>query len=192
MLGRKAELAIACVFFIAGLLTVFVWIPNDSETRMIETFRRQTTMGDAFLPMVAAAIITICAAIHFVLTLMRNDLHDTERPVFDRYSAAFMLQLITIIAVSLALMYWTGPLMVKLFAQSEAVEISYRQMRSTYPYKVAGFVFGGFTLVFAVTCLIEGRLKWWRVVSSLLVVAVLLMIFDLPFDNIILPPNGDW
>ena len=88
MLGRKAELGIACVFFIAGLLTVFVWIPNDSETRMIETFRRQTTMGDAFLPMVAAAIITICAAIHFVLTLMRNDLHDTERAVFDRYSAA--------------------------------------------------------------------------------------------------------
>jgi hypothetical protein len=192
MLRRQTELAIASFFLIAGLLSVFIWIPNDSETWMIETFRRQTTMGDAFVPMICASLITICAAIHLVLTLHRKDLHDTEGPVFDGHTAAFMLQFLLILAVSIALMYWTGPLLVKLFAQADASDITYRQMRGTYPYKIAGFVLGGFTLVFAVTTLIEGRMKWLRILSSLIAVAVLLLIFDYPFDSIILPPNGDW
>jgi hypothetical protein len=65
-------------------------------------------------------------------------------------------------------------------------------MRSTYPYKLVGFVTGGFTLVFFTTALIEGRFRAIRILSSLLFVAVLIGIFDLPLKNVLLPPNGDW
>jgi hypothetical protein len=65
-------------------------------------------------------------------------------------------------------------------------------MRSTFPWKYIGFVLGGFTLVFGLTSLIEGRLSWVRVISSLLAVLGLILIFDLPFDTILLPPNGDF
>ena len=193
MLGRTAEIAIAMLFIGLGLITVFIWLPFDSETAMIETFRRQTTMGDAFVPTVAGAFIVICAAIHLILNVRRSDTSDTERPAIDESDLAFLLQLSGITAVSLAIMFWAGPLAVALFSADDGGEaITYRQMRGTYPFKLVCFVLGGFTMVFFITALIEGRARMARVVSSILFVVVLIAIFDMPLDTVLLPPNGDW
>ncbi|MDC0739551.1 hypothetical protein N6L24_14775 [Cognatishimia sp. SS12] len=193
MLGRRAELMLGAVFLLLGLFVIVVWVPQDSETWMIETFRRQTTMGDAFLPMIAGALVAICAAIHLFMTLRRNEEQETDGPVFDGAALAFLVQLSGLTALCLAVMYWAGPIAVQLFASGETGDAAtYRQMRGTYPYKLLGFVLGGFSLVFLTTSLIEGRFKVSRVISSILAVIVLIVIFDLPFDNILLPPNGDW
>lgn len=193
MLSRKAEMTIAAIFLIAALITVFIWVPFDSETAMIETFRRQTNMGDAFLPIVAGALICVCAAVQFLLSFRRTEDSDTEDPVIDGNALAFLFQLTGITVGSLLLMYWAGPLAVSLFVFQTGDEVlTYRQMRGTYPYKLLGFALGGFTLVFFTAALIEGKTKVARVVSSLLVVAALISVFDLPLDNVLLPPNGDW
>ena len=73
MLSRKTELILGTIFLVLGLLAVFAWIPLDSETGMIETFRRQTTMGDAFLPTVAGALMAICAVLHLLMSYRRTD-----------------------------------------------------------------------------------------------------------------------
>ena len=193
MLSRRTELILGLFFLGLSLFAVLVWIPLDSETGMIETFRRQTTMGDAFLPTVAGALMAICAVVHVLASYRRTDNFDTENPTIDGNDLAFLLQLFGITALSIALFYWAGPIAVSLFAQGDGGEVvTYRQMRSTYPYKLIGFVMGGFTLVFLTTALIEGRVRAIRIISSLLVVAILIAIFDLPLDNVLLPPNGDW
>jgi len=38
-------------------LMLFVWIPLDVDTGIIEKVRRQVTLGDSFAPTVAALII---------------------------------------------------------------------------------------------------------------------------------------
>lgn len=189
MLGRTAEIVIASLFLVFGLLAALVWIPLDSETAMIETHRRQTSMGDAFLPIVAAGLIAVCAAVQLLLSLRRTDTSDTEGPVLDGQSMAFLVQFFGITAISLAVMYWAGPLAVSLFAEDGA---TYRQLRGTYPYKLLGFVLGGTALVFFITAMVEGRMKATRIISSVLMVAALIAIFDLPFDTVLLPPNGDF
>lgn len=189
MLGRTAEIVIAAMFLGFGLLAALVWIPLDSETAMIETHRRQTSMGDAFVPIVTAALIAVCAALHLLVNLRRTDTSDTERPVIDGQAMAFLVQLTAITAVCLAVIFWAGPLAVSLFAEDGA---TYREMRGTYPYKLMGFALGGTALVLLTTTLIEGRFKPVRLISSFLVVVVLIIIFDLPFDTVLLPPNGDF
>ena len=89
-------------------------------------------------------------------------------------------------------MYWAGPLALGLFGPSGEEAATYRQMRSTLPWKYIGYILGGFTLVFGVTSLIEGRITLRRAISSILAVAFLILLFDVPFDTILLPPNGDF
>ena len=190
MLGRSAEIWIAIIFLVLALLAVFLWVPIDSETPPIYTFRRQTYIGDAMLPMVSAAGIAICAAIHLVVSLRRRD-GGYEAP-FDALTAVFFTVFFAIVAASLILMYWAGPAALALFGPTGEEPVTYRQMRSTAPWKYIGFVLGGFVLVYGVTSLIEGRLTLKRVLSSILAIVVLILIFDVPFKTILLPPNGDF
>ncbi len=193
MLSRKSEIIVATVFLILGLAVIVLWVPNDSETPMINSFRRQTNIGDAFVPMVAGILIVIFAIVHLLVSIRRIDMHDTEGPLFGGAVLAFLVQLVCIIGISLAIMFWAGHFAVLAFAQPDgAEEVGYRQMRGTYPYKVIGFVLGGTFLVFATTGLIEGKIKLSRLATSLAIVGLLLLVFDVPLDNVLLPPNGDW
>ena len=57
MFGRSVELWIGFGFLVLSLVAVFVWVPFDSETPPIYEFRRNTYIGDAMLPMVAASAL---------------------------------------------------------------------------------------------------------------------------------------
>lgn len=188
MLGRGTELWIAAVFLIAGLLAALLWVPFDSETPPIYEFRRQVYIGDAMLPMVAAAGVVICAAVHLVLSWRRSRTGDADGP-FDLLAGSFFLTFFLIFAASLLLMYWSGPAALALFGEDG---VGYRQMRATFPWKYLGFVLGGFVMVFGVISLIAGRLTLRDALIALLSVAGLILVFDVPFDTILLPPNGDF
>jgi hypothetical protein len=125
-----------------------------------------------------------------VLSYFRKEDRDTAGFAFDGNSLAFLLQASGITTVSLAIMYWGGPLAVELFGPGG--DVGYRQMRGSYPFKLVGFALGGFIMVYLITALVEGQFKRTRVISSLLAVAALIVLFDLPFDSVLLPPNGDW
>lgn len=192
MLGRNAELWVAAGFVILALVAILVWIPADIDTAMIYTHRRQTHMGDAFMPMIAAGVIGASALVHGIITWRRPRSDRTQSTGLDVQTLSFLLPFLGIVALSLVIMYWAGPLAVSLFAQGDGdALVTYRQMRGTYPYKIIGYGLGGVTMVFLTNALIEGRFAWQRLMISILAVAALIAIFDLPLDTILLPPNGD-
>lgn len=191
MLGRSTEIWIAAIFLVLALLAVFLWVPFDTETEPIYSFRRQTYIGDSMLPMVAGVGIAICAAIHLLSSFRRKPDNEFDAP-FDTLTGVFFTLFFAIVVVSLAVMYWAGPVALALFGPAGDEPLTYRQMRSTLPWKYVGFVTGGFLLVFGVTSLIEGRMSLKRALTSLLAVIILILIFDVPFKTILLPPNGDF
>ena len=94
-------------------------------------------------------------------------------------------------AASLALMFWSGAVAHAVFGAASE-DVGYRQVRDAVPWKYLGYLIGGFTMVFATTCIIEGKVTARRALTSLVTVLLFIAIFDGPFDNILLPPNGDW
>ncbi|WP_323766954.1 hypothetical protein [Marinovum sp.] len=193
MLGRNAELVVAVILLGFAAMAALVWIPADVETQIIHTHRRQTTLGDAFLPTLAVGILGVAALVQLLMTLGRDRSDGIEDTGVDMTTLSFLLPLSGIVALSLAMMYWAGPIAVDLFVADDGETArSYRQMRGTYPYKLLGYALGGTAMVFLITSFIEGRFRATRLLSSILAVAALMAIFDLPFDTVLLPPNGDW
>lgn len=185
---RRSEIIFALVAALFGALTLAVWIPNDIETGLIDTFRRQTFIGDALIPVIAAAIILVCAILHLLVTVRGPGeplLADAE---LGRESLGFMLIVGAIIALALVVMFWLGPLVAALTGEAAG----YRTLRDTAPYKYLGFLAGGMIMVLGLVTLVEGRLQGKRVLAVLGAVIVLIIIFDVPFDSLLLPPNGDW
>jgi len=39
--------------------------------------------------------------------------------------------------------------------------------------------------------MMEGRMRWRTLIISILAVLFLIIVYDLPFENLLLPPNGD-
>ena len=76
---NRRELGVAIVVVVISLVAAFVWIPLDTETGMVETYRRQTFIGDAFLPKVSAIAMLVAGLIQLVLVLrLKPDGAETE------------------------------------------------------------------------------------------------------------------
>ena len=98
------------------------------------------------------------------------------------------MALIGVLAFSFAIMRWAGPLAHQLFG---AEDQTYRMLRDTAPWKFIGFFIGGAGLITALISTIERRLSWRAALISALATAALILVYDVPFDVLILPPNGD-
>ena len=61
------------IFLAFALLVATVWIPLDTETGLIEKVRRQTNIGDALAPTVAACFVGIGGVL--LLLFERKDQH---------------------------------------------------------------------------------------------------------------------
>jgi hypothetical protein len=46
-------------------------------------------------------------------------------------------------------------------------------------------------MVFGLISMMEGRMRWRTLIISILAVIFLIIVYDLPFENLLLPPNGD-
>ena len=185
---RQTEITFAVFGIGLGALILGIWIPLDVDTGMIETFRRQTVIGDAFLPVIAGSAILLCSVLHLVQQLLRKGSPgDTFQASSLALSDLMLLGVFfAIITVALLIMYWAGPLLSLLHDEG------YRTLRGRIPWKYAGFFLGGATLLTGCISLIEGQLDARTVLIATLCTVVLIALFDLPFGNILLPPNGDW
>lgn len=189
---------------------LFIWIPLDVDTGIIEKVRRQTQLGDAFAPSIAAFLIGLGG---LMLLLERtsprpqstpqesgsessitksslsdspvSDLADRKFGPADLYHGALVFLLL---AVALGLMRYTGPWVVTLFAESGT---DYRLLRDTAPWKYLGFVTGGVWLIVSLIVLTERRFRMMHFFVAIAVVVLLIVFYDLPFDDLLLPPNGD-
>ncbi len=161
-----------------GLVLVFYWAPVDSETGLVERVRGRSAIGDAMAPSVAGTIIGLSGL--WLIVAGGNSV-----PI-GRGNVAWLIGLLAVLGLSLSLMRWFGPAVVEAVTGAD-----YRPQRDTPPWKYAGYLIGGTVMIAGLIFLVERRLHWSRILIALGVSSVLAMLYDLPFDNLILPPNGD-
>lgn len=171
-------LGLVCLIF--ALVLAVIWVPLDADTGLIEKVRRRVAIGDGLAPTVAAVFIGLGG----LLLMLAPGRNGAERITTGnlRFLGVLLLGLIVVTG----LMRWAGPLAVSLLGEGD-----YRLLRDTAPWKWVGFALGGFALVAGLIIWIEGRVNgraFWVAAAAVL---VLIALFDLPFDDLLLPPNGD-
>ena len=182
------SLGVAAVVAVFALATLVFWIPADIETGVVETFRRRVIIGDALAPTVVAIAMLAVAGLFAATELLRPR---RESAPFDGQSALFILRVAVAIGAGLALMVYTGPLTVDAINALGGEIGSYRQLRDTVPYKYLGYLAGGTVMVGGIVAVVEQRLARSAAVAAGLAVLVHIVLYDLPFDDVLLPPNGD-
>jgi hypothetical protein len=171
-------MGLGCIAF--AMILAFIWIPLDIETWLVERSRGRHVVGDSLAPTLAAAFVLIAG-----LMLLFDRRAEDVKP--SRDNMKFICVMTGLGIVSLLLMRWVGPFAASLFAGGE----DYRLLRDTVPWKYTGFAVGGVTLIFSMIAFVEERLSWRALWIALGAVAGIIILYDLPFEDILLPPNGD-
>lgn len=193
MQTRSWNIAIGLVFIVLSLITLIWWIPNDIETGVIYIERRDIEIGDAMAPTMAALTILLTSiALMLSAYFAGRNRPSTEPPIgLSKSNITSIAAIALVVIVSLALMVWAGPILVQAMQAAGADIKSYRLLTDTVPYKYTGFALGGFVLVAGLISWIEGQVRWQAVVTGIGAVLVLVLLYDVPFDTLLLPPNGE-
>jgi hypothetical protein len=149
-------------------LALVLWVPNDVVSGYLVSKRGRVSIGDSMAPGLALGLMVLSGAL--ILCEARKT-QAQGRP--DGRSLGFLVVMLAICLCTFGVMIWAGPMAVALFKPEE----TYRNLRDTAPWKYLGFALGGTGLV--------------AVLIGLATVACLIGIFDLAFDDLLLPPNGD-
>nr|WP_228028369.1 hypothetical protein [Donghicola mangrovi] len=165
-----------------AVLALLVWVPNDTVSGFVQSKRGRVSIGDAMAPALAFGLMALSG----VLILWEERTAKTPGPS-DRRGPTFVAVLLGICVGAFAIMIWAGPLAVAVFATDE----TYRNLRDAMPWKHIGFAIGGTGLVTALITLVESRFSWFALLIGVATVTVLIGVFDLAFDDLLLPPNGD-
>jgi len=165
---------------VAGCLILFVWVPLDVETGLIEKVRSRIVIGDSLAPSLAALALIVAG-----LMLMIQSFRTRGSVELSWHSLKYVGLILAILGLSMAVMRWVGPI------GAHVGNADYRSLRDTVPWKYIGYFLGGSTMVFGLISMIEGRLRWRILIISVLAVIALMLVYDLPFENLLLPPNGD-
>ena len=180
----KTDLVLGLIVLGVSAVILFVWIPADIETGIFEKVRRRIEIGDTFAPVIAVSILAL-GGLLLVIEGARTP-SDTRLAANNWIYSAVLL---AVFVVTLTIMRWAGPLAVEIFGGPEST--GYRVLRDTAPWKHIGFVFGGTFLVTTIICAVELKLTLRAFAIGLAATIVILLIYDLPFDDLLVPPNGD-
>lgn len=175
----KADQWLGLLASLFACLLIFVWIPLDVDSGLTETIRRQVTLGDSLGPTVAGAVILIGG----LLTYVRPD---PQAAALSRLNLRWLGILLITITVSLVVMRFAGPIFADL-----AADKPYRALRATPPWNYIGFLAGGTLLVAILMSVIKGHASATAVLIGLAASLCVALLYDLPFDDLQLPPNGD-
>lgn len=179
----RSNLVIGLVAVAVAVLLLAVWIPLDTDTGLIERVRRRITIGDALAPSLAATFLLLGGA---MLALAERRAPDQPRP--GAAALGHVGAIIGLLALATLAMRHAGPAAVRVFGPEGA---EYRLLRDTVPWKHLGFLLGGTAMVAGLIALVEGRATWQAVLVGLLATLAMIALYDLPFEDLLLPPNGD-
>ena len=185
---RRINPDVALGLGVAGvaLLAIFAWVPHDTATGLIVKLRGRVSVGDALAPTAAFVLMAVAG----VLIAFEGRGKDRTTHL-SHANLQFIAIFAALFVVSVVLMRWTGPALVGLVHLAGGTDQSYRNLRDTVPWKYAGFVAGSTFLVMMLMSLMERRLSWRALLVGLAAAALLILIFDVPFPDLLLPPNGD-
>lgn len=175
-LSASTALGLGCIAF--ALILAFIWIPLDTDTGLAERSRGRYVVGDSLAPTLAAVFILVSG---LMLVFERHAVD----PSPSRQNILFIAAIIGIGILGILIMRWAGPLLAGLAGED------YRLLRDTVPWKYTGFGLGGGAMVFGMIAFVEERPSWRALWIALAAVAGIILLYDLPFDDILLPPNGD-
>ena len=193
MQSERWTIGLALFFAGVSTLTLFVWIPIDIETGVIETFRRRTTIGDAMAPTLAAAAIFVISVIMGAVAVLRARINSRPPEAgLDRQDYSFLLLTAVPVVLGLVLMVYVGPVAVEAINALGGEIGTYRELKAAFPYKYLGFLIGGFVMVFGAIRVVENKGTQSAAWVAALAVLALILLYDVPFDNLLLPPNGDF
>lgn len=178
-------LGLICVLF--AVLCGAVWIPMDTATGLVEQVRRRVEIGDALAPTVAAAFVLIGG---LVLVLAPGSEKPDDAPL--RAIFGFAAAMLAILVLGFVLMLYAGPLALWLAEAGGDAPREYRLLRNSFPWKYIGFVSGGVLAISGTISLAERRASLHALAIGVLAVLGMIALFDLPFDDLLLPPNGDY
>lgn len=176
-LSGNVWLGLAFIGF--ALLTLAVWIPLDVDTGLIENVRRRVTLGDSLGPTVAASVILIGG----LLTALGRE---TDAKNLSISHLKWICLILAFVTIGFVIMRYAGPLITE-----TVFDKSYRALRITPPYSYIGFTLGGAAMVGGLICLAQRRFSLAAFGFGFLASLVIAGLYDLPFDDLLLPPNGD-
>lgn len=181
----KSDIILGGVLAAFALATLFIWIPLDIDTGLIERVRRRNIIGDSLGPVAAMILLGLSA-----LFLMREGRvgKPIETPLTWLAIFAFY---IFVFALALFAMRFAGPFAVALADIFAEAELSYRPLRNLWPLKYIGFIAGGTILLCALSHFMDSGLTRRRALLFFAIAMAIAFFFDLPFEDILLPPNGD-
>lgn len=194
MQNQKWNVGLGLLFAAASIVTLVWWIPNDVESGVLVQDRYSVEVGDALAPtavVVGILFVSLAEAVSAMFFRKTEGL-GVHEPGLGLTSANLtsLAIMAAVLIVSLGLMVWLGPLTVSAL-QSMGVDIKpYRQLTDTVPHKYIGFAAGGFVLVLSLIWWIEGHIKKRTVFTAIGAVIFLIVAYDVPFDSLLLPPNG--
>ncbi len=182
--NSNAILGGLCV--LAAALVAFVWVPLDVDSGVVEQVRRRVQIGDSLAPVTAAVFIAIGG-----LVLLLVERRVPGQPAFTLHNLRFIALSAAIIVVGFLIMRFTGPLTVDVVNLLTGSELQYRLLRDSAPWKFIGYFIGGIFVVTGLMAQAEGGITRKNLGIATAVVIALILIFDVPFDDLLLPPNGD-
>lgn len=177
----NADIALGIGIVAFSLVAVWFWVPMDTGSGIVEKIRGSLKIGDALAPTVAFALLGLAG---MILVFEARGAKDVSR--LDSRDLAFMLIVSGIYLVAMLLMRWTGPLAAGILSEE-----TYRNLRDTLPWKYLGYVAGGSFLIGTLISLAQRRFSIRVYLVGLAASLILAMLYDLPFDDLLLPPNGD-
>ena len=181
---QDGVLGAVCV--IAAMLLIFVWIPQDVESGVIEKVRSRKEIGDAMAPLMAACLLLFSGILLIVTTLKTQ-----SSSFLSSGNLLYTLALSTGAVMIFVIMRWSGPVAVFTLSHLGVDVEDYRLLRDTPPWKYIGFVLGGTITICALIGFVERRLSWQHLLIGFCASLSIALLYDLPFDNLLPPPNGD-
>jgi len=187
----NALFGLGCLLF--ALFALLWWIPHQTETGVVVEVRHQVGIGDAMAPTVWAIGLGMLGALLGLQGLLRvregSPEAATGGPTWANLRRLTLM--LGIVVASLVLMTLAGPAVVKLAHALGSGVDSYRAVRADRPWKYIGYLAGGFTMTFGLMSYIAHRPSWRLALVAALIVLAMALAYDLPFKNLLLPPNGD-
>ncbi len=182
----RTNLWIGLIFVALSCVAAFVWIPLDTQTGLIEKVRGRQIIGDALAPTIAAGFLLLGG---LLLVLAERD--SPNQPTLTSQHLSFITRIFAIIIIGMLIMRYTGPAISEIINLFRDEPIAYRMLRATPGWRHVGFVAGGIVIVAGLISTVEGRITRRAFLTALAAVIAIIAVFDLPFEDLLLPPNGD-
>lgn len=189
------DIGFGAVIFVASLAAIFVWFPNDMRGGFFFVNPiGKTEPGDAFFPTLLAATLALLSGLQLFLSLTRGSppVSPGAQGHLTKDNIRFLILFTAICVGGLLIMYLLGPAAAWVMRSFGVIDVEYRYLTDTAPYKYLGYVTGGFLMTVSLIGWTEGRLRRVSIISVLTVIVVSIIIFDQLLTNVLLPPNADY